>query len=172
MANTYVKIGSTVTVGVLGAASIDFTSIPSTYTDLKLVISARTNRAVVSDGIVCKLNSATTGYNTRLLEGDGAAASSYNVTSYAGFVAFADGASATSNTFSSNEFYFPNYLSSNSKSVSVDSVNENNATTAYADLGAGLQTATTTISSITLTTQLSNNFVQYSTASLYGIKST
>ena len=33
MANTYVAI-ATVTVGSGGAASIDFTSIPATYTDL------------------------------------------------------------------------------------------------------------------------------------------
>jgi hypothetical protein len=36
--------------------------------------------------------------------------------------------SGTSNTFSSTEIYIPNYTSSNNKSVSVDSVTENNAT--------------------------------------------
>ena len=38
--NTLVKI-QTVTVGSGGASSIDFTSIPQTYTDLCLVYSAR-----------------------------------------------------------------------------------------------------------------------------------
>jgi len=37
MANTLKKI-QTVTVGSGGAASIEFTSIPQTYTDLKLVV--------------------------------------------------------------------------------------------------------------------------------------
>ena len=48
MANTFKKI-QTVTVGSGGAASIDFTSIPQTYTDLKIVLSARTNRANATD---------------------------------------------------------------------------------------------------------------------------
>ena len=41
---TMVKL-QTVTVGSGGASSIDFTNIPQTYTDLKIVLSARTNRA-------------------------------------------------------------------------------------------------------------------------------
>jgi hypothetical protein len=45
MALTYTAI-KTVTVGSGGAANIDFTSIPQTYTDLVLKVSARMNRAV------------------------------------------------------------------------------------------------------------------------------
>ena len=59
MANTYVQIGSTVTVGVSGAASIDFSSIPSTYTDLVLKVSGRSNRVDTVDTIVVKPNGST-----------------------------------------------------------------------------------------------------------------
>ena len=45
---TYIQIGSTVTVGAGGAANITFSSIPSTYTDLKLVWSARSARTAVN----------------------------------------------------------------------------------------------------------------------------
>ena len=45
MATTYTLISS-VTVGSGGAASIEFTSIPSTYTDLVLKLSARSSRNV------------------------------------------------------------------------------------------------------------------------------
>ena len=41
---TYKPI-ATVTVGAGGAASIDFTSIPGTYTDLLVLISARSTRS-------------------------------------------------------------------------------------------------------------------------------
>lgn len=40
MMATYIKIGS-VEVGAGGASSIDFSSIPATYTDLVLKMSAR-----------------------------------------------------------------------------------------------------------------------------------
>jgi hypothetical protein len=41
MATTYTLINSSVTVGSGGAADIEFTSIPATYTDLLLVLSGR-----------------------------------------------------------------------------------------------------------------------------------
>jgi hypothetical protein len=43
MAATY-KLIETVTVGSGGAANIEFTSIPQTYTDLKLVISGKNDK--------------------------------------------------------------------------------------------------------------------------------
>jgi hypothetical protein len=167
MANTYVKIAS-VTVGSGGSASIDFTAIPATYTDLKVVISARSNRASVTDDVVLGLNGVTTNQTTKNIFGTGAAASSASDTKIYGSI---DGASATSSTFSNTEFYIPNYASANYKSVSVDAVNENNATTAYAYLTAGLWSSTAAVTSITMTSYNSASFVQYSTATLYGIKS-
>ena len=46
MPDTFIKIAS-VTVGSGGASSIDFTSIPSTYTDLVVVHSLRGTNAAV-----------------------------------------------------------------------------------------------------------------------------
>jgi hypothetical protein len=77
--------------------------------------------------------------------------------------------SFTASTFANNEVTIPNYTSSNFKSYSVDSVTENNATQAYAIFVAGLWSNTAAITSITLGLS-SANFVQYSTAYLYGIK--
>ena len=61
---TYTLI-STVTVGAGGAASIDFNSIPGTYTDLLLVVSVRSTRpAATNDGLFMSINgsgSSTTG---------------------------------------------------------------------------------------------------------------
>jgi hypothetical protein len=49
MANTYEAI-ATVEVGSGGAATIEFTSIPATYTDLVVKVSARNARVDVIDG--------------------------------------------------------------------------------------------------------------------------
>jgi uncharacterized protein YfaP (DUF2135 family) len=166
MANTYVKIGSTVTVGVGGAASIDFTSIPATYTDLVIKVCGRTNRAAVFDDILISFNGSTASFSGRELYGDGAAAASITTGRAA---SIATGSTATASTFGNSEIYVPNYAGSTNKSFSVDGVQETNATTAYAIMIAGLWSNTAAINQVTLTPSVGTLFSQYSTASLYGI---
>jgi hypothetical protein len=164
MANTYTAI-ATVTVGSGGAANIEFTSIPATYTDLVVYVSARFNNN--TSPFYLYFNGSGSNYSDRRLTGNGAAASSN--TSSTIRVGNFNGTDTTSNTFSSHFIYIPNYAASTNKSVSVDSVSENNATTAYAQLIAGLWSDTAVITSIKLQ-EGTDNFVQYSTATLYGIK--
>lgn len=165
MANTYTLISS-VTVGSGGASSIDFTSIPATYTDLLVVLSGRTNRATyTADNLTPKFNTSTANFTFRALSGDGNV--TYSDTSY--IPAFTASA-ATANTFSNVLIYVPNYTSSNYKSISIDSVTEHNGTTAYANLSAGLWSQTAAITSFGLQSATSSTIQQYSTAYLYGIK--
>jgi hypothetical protein len=164
MADTFVKI-ATVTVGGTSPATIDFTSIPSTYTDLVLKLSLRTNRAAISDGIEIRLNGATTNNSGRRLTGSGSAAAS-SVSVYGNMA----GNSATASTFGNAEVYIPNYAGSNNKSFSMDTVSENNATAADMTLNANLWSQTTAVSSITIAISDGTAFQQYSTATLYGIK--
>jgi len=163
---TYIQIGSTVTVGAGGAASIDFTSIPSTYTDLVLKISGRISLAQIYGAFWLNINGLTTNRTYRYLEGNGAAASSGSGTNTN--ISTGQGNSTTASTFANVEIYFPNYAGSTNKSFSVDSVGENNATTAYSDLYAALWSSTAAINQLTLLPE-SGTFQQYSTASLYGI---
>jgi len=106
------------------------------------------------------------------LRGTGSAASSYSEASQTSINFFnaVDAAAATANTFSNNELYIPNYAGSTNKSVSFDSVQENNGTTANAVLFAGLWSNTAAINRVTLASSGSNKFVQHSTAYLYGVK--
>lgn len=164
MPNTMTLI-SAVTVGAGGASSIDFTSIPSTYTDLCLKYSTRCT-AGANVAIVLSLNGSSTSFSNKFLEGSGSAAASgsYQSGRYLGVAG--DGATSTPNN---GELYVPNYAGSTNKSFSVDAVGENNGTLAYADLGAGLWSNTAAINQITIACT-SGNFSQYSTAYLYGIK--
>ena len=166
MAYTYSKI-ATVTVGSGGVSSIDFLAIPQNYTDLVLKVSARGTRASVYDQMYFSINGGVSGDGSaKYLLGTGSAASSGN----AGLqIGYADGANATASTFGNSEIYFPNYAGSNQKSASSDSVIENNGTEAEAIMMANLWPFTAAINRITLTTN-SGNFVQYSSATLYGIK--
>lgn len=163
---TYIQIGSTVTVGAGGAANIDFSSIPSTYTDLVLKVSARTSDSNVGQVVNIAFNGSSASITARLLYGNGAAAISSTSTSNG---LWTSGNSATASTFGNAELYFPNYAGSTNKSWSSDSVTETNGTTAYTILLAGLWSNTAAINQITLTPGASANFAQYSTASLYGI---
>jgi hypothetical protein len=170
MANTYVKIAS-VSVGILGAASIDFTSIPATYTDLIVKITTRNVTSGISAFRMGFNGSTAANYNYKQLQGSGSAASSgggSSAISTANEVGLSDGNTSTASTFSSNEIYISNYASSTGKSWSSDGVEEENATAAYSRLTAGYWTLTNAITSITFTAD-SGNFAQYSTATLYGI---
>jgi len=86
-----------------------------------------------------------------------------------GYIGDATGASATASTFGNQEVYFPNYAGATNKSYSADSAGENNATTAYLTLSAGLWSQTSAITSLEFYDRGVGNFVQYSSAYLYGI---
>ena len=166
---TYQLISS-VTVGSGGASSIDFTSIPATYTDLLVVCSIRYTGTPnqIADVTWIQFNSATTNQTSRMLGGAGNSTYSYTDTKIFGQ---ANGVSSTASTFSNTTFYIPNYAGSTNKSVSIDGVTENNATTAYDEMTAGLWSNTAAITSITLKEYGgTKTMVQYSTAYLYGIK--
>ena len=167
MPTTFTLIASS-TVGSGGAASIDFTSIPSTYTDLVLKCSVR-NSVSSSKELWLNFNSSTANGSARVLSGNGSTASSYTATRIEG-IGYTNGPATTSNTFTSVDFYIPNYAGSNNKSVSADAVNENNATLGYNELTASLWSNTAAITSISVVLAVAETFAQYSTAYLYGIK--
>jgi hypothetical protein len=75
---------------------------------------------------------------------------------------------STADTFCNSELYIPNYTSSDQKSISIDSVNENNATTAYTVPMAYLWDNTSVISSIRIYAD-SSAFAEHSSVYLYGI---
>jgi hypothetical protein len=164
MANTMTLIAS-YTVGAGGASSIDFTSISSAYTDLKIIASTR---MAGSSANYITLNGSSSTFTNKLLYGNGGVAVSAAPTGNR--AVDQNDSSTTASTFSNLEIYIPNYAGSNNKSFSQDGVTENNGTTAYAEMWASLWSTTSAITSLSLTAG-SSTFVQYSTAYLYGIKS-
>jgi hypothetical protein len=150
------------------AASVTFSNIPqSGYTDLKIVASARaTNTNVHYNQHLLTINGSTSSFSGKRLWGDGSSPASYPTTRNSGL--FNSNAS-TANTFANTEIYFTNYLSSNNKSFLVETAEENNATASYVEMIAGLWSNTAAINSITLTPEISGDYMQYSTFSLYGL---
>ena len=165
MATTYTLISS-VTVGSGGAANIEFTSIPATYTDLVVKTTGRSSGSDTSMALSFNNNAANK--TTRYLYGTGSsAASSSNNDMY--ITSALVPSTSTASTFGNAELYIPNYAGSNYKSSSVDGVSENNATASNVAITANLWSDAAAITSIKLTPAGGGNFVQYSTAYLYGI---
>jgi hypothetical protein len=165
MANTFELIASS-TVGAGGASSIDFTSIPSTFTDLCVKVSVRCSQSQIYGEFQIAFNNTGTSFSTRLLEGNGGSVASY--TSFRR-IGVATGANATASTFGNAEIYIPNYSGSTIKSFTADGVSENNGTSAWTDLVAGLWSNTAAINQVTVSPE-TGTFLQYSTAYLYGVK--
>jgi hypothetical protein len=170
MANTYTLIASNTLSS--SAASVTFSSIPNTYTDLVLRLSTRTDVAGQAiKSITLTFNSiGGTAYSSTRLQGDGSSAASGRVSNAASLVLHfaSEGATATSNTFSNNEIYIPSYTISANKPISSITAQENNQTNAYVVAHAGLLSDTAVISSITLSVS-TDNFVSGSSFYLYGL---
>lgn len=167
MPNTFIKL-STITVGASGAASIDFTNIPQTFTDLLLKFSVRGDNtgSVGNLYVLGAFNGVTTNRTFRRVSGNGSSVQSDNG-SLAQFGVVTN-ATHTASIFSNSEVYIPNYTSSNNKPYSLDTTAENNGAATEVALFTGLWSSSAAITQITLTPS-ANNFVQYSTATLYGI---
>jgi hypothetical protein len=171
MANTYELIASN-TVGSGGVSSVTFSSIPSTYTDLKIVASTRSAKADTTDYLYFTFSGSSSYAATKILYGSGSGTGSFNWSTVSGITAGIINAAINSgSTFTSSDIYIPNYLVSQYKAVSSDTTQEGNTGSGiYATMTAGLSNSNTAISSITLATESGSNFVQYSSFYLYGIK--
>lgn len=169
MALTYVALAKT----NLGAsqANVEFTTIAGTYTDLVLICSPRGDAANSTRSMTMQFNANATGYSDRRAYGTGAAVAGDNNVYGTDEIYLGEAASAggTASTFSSIEIYIPNYAGSSHKTVSISSVSEQAATTAFSQIITGLWANTDAITSIKLFIQ-SGSFASGSTFDLYGIK--
>ena len=177
MANTLVLLEK-ITVNA-GVSSVTFSNIPQTgYNDLILKMSLRddTNSGSYQQ-LSYRFNGSTANYSTRAVYADGATPGSGTTTTNTPTIGGTWGRltsyginqpNTTASTFTSFEWTIPNYTVSQYKSFSCDYVTENNGTTAYQEMIAGLWSDTSAINSIAIT-PYSGNFAQYSTLSLYGV---
>jgi hypothetical protein len=173
MANTY-RLITKQTVGSGGVSSVTFSSIPQTYTDLKILISAQ-NTGSGSDAanMFMTVNGITSSYSNRFVYGTattaGSNANSNNLTDKTQVGNYpVVGSSAWGNT----EVYIPNYTNNSVKSYSVDSIAEINSSTTYQNyltLLAGYLPTSSAITTINLIS-ISNLISENSTFYLYGIK--
>lgn len=157
------------------AASVTFSAIPATYTDLVLRYTARSDESGTTNANYMIVNSETGNvYSDTYLYGYGSTTTSgrNTNTSNRAFLSYIGvDSGATSNTFSSVELYFPNYNSTTNKPVSLFGVSENNSsTTNVVNISAILLRITSGVTTINIAPPSANNFVSGSSFFLYGIK--
>lgn len=176
MANTYQKIAGT-TVDNSAPKVIEFTSIPGTFTDLLLSISARTTANVNADSgaMYVRFNSSTSNFNTIRLDGYTSTISTDSPARL--FATYGGGTQVTANTFNNVELYITNYASSNTKNAlsfygSEDATVNNNWDIGMTANSWNNTSAITNIRIALSSDENGNSFAQYSKIVLYGIKNT
>lgn len=157
---------NTITLGS-SASTIDFSSIPATYTDLLLLVSPRS--ATGGNAMTLRFNNSSSGYSDKRLSSTGASitATSNYLTDQL-ICGYASSSAETSFTYGSNSIYIPNYAGSATKSVTIEGTYEKDGNGNYMSIITGAWSNTAAISSITLYIY-SGTFDSNTTASLYGI---
>lgn len=165
---TYTLISSNVLSST--AASVTFSSIPATYTDLVVRYSTRCDAAVQFRLAYIELNATASSYSETYLELNGATATTARATaqSFIGYLRV-PGTTATSNSFSNGEFYVPSYAASQNKPMLVFNATEDNSVTSYMLVEAALWSNTAAITQIKFGLDGSGSFVSGSSFYLYGV---
>lgn len=149
------------------ASSFTFSSIPGTYTDLRLVIVPITGSAS-DDNFVLRFNGDTTGntlYSMTKLSGNGTAASSSRIGNDEWWNLIVGRGVSSTPTMQSVDLF--SYAGSTFKTGLITSQADNNGSGTVVRQ-VGLYRSTSAITQITVST-LSNNLVAGTTATLYGI---
>lgn len=146
--------------------------VPSGFTDIKLLMSARTTGSGTANNIGVYLNGSSSSYTGRYTGGQGNyAAVSSSLTGGDGPLTIWTanfGGDSTANTFANSEIYIPNYTASVNKTFHTESVVENNSADGRVCLTTTTWANTAAVTSIVLTPQ-TGSFLANSTFTLYGI---
>jgi len=168
-----VPIATTV-VGSGGAANVEFTSIPSTYTHLQIRVLARSDRSAGVDIVSLRMNNDTGGnYADHLLYGDGSSAQTDRNTSASKInIQRLASDNLSASIFSGFVIDILDYANTNKyKTIRYLGGFDANGS-GRIGLGSGLWQSTSTITSLKFQgLEFSSNYKEFTTFALYGIKS-
>ena len=168
--NSYESI-QTVTVGGGGAANIEFTSIPATYTHLQIRGISRSDSGGLNQ-LYFTFNSDTgNNYANHILYGDGATAVATKVQPAARMsLGMHTGSSISASIFGTCIVDILDYATANKNRVARSLSGADANGSGYVWYTSGLWVNTNAVTSIKIVPE-NGNFVQYSSFALYGIKS-
>lgn len=162
---TFYKI-QTVAVSATSQSSIEFTSIPQTYTDLFVIMNGKITGST-PQGTYITFNTTGGTYTGMYMIGDSTTANSGALAQYIGS-AYGTGGTADSHNLTIVEI--AGYTSSNPKPFQVKNYApcSTTSTNQYRNIISGNWSGNNGITTITLTT--TGDWIQKSEATLYGIK--
>jgi len=168
--NSYESI-ATVTVGSGGAAIVEFTSIPATYTHLQIRMNVRSNRAVAVENFSMMFNSTSSNqYVGHYLYANGATAGAGNeLNQNSGAGAYIAGDSAGANIFGAAVTDILDYANTNKYKVTRSLGGSDQNGSGNIMFASSLWQNTAAINSIRFLSG-GTGWVQYSSFALYGIK--
>lgn len=163
---TYVPI-ATQTLGS-AVATVTFSSIPSSYTDLVLISNAAsTGTSIYNTYVQFNADTSGTSYSSTVLEGNGTAALSTKYTNRAWI--YVDAYGTLTNSFSNNAILnVQNYANTSTYKTLIGRTNRASGTNAETVAVVGLWRSTAAISTLLYTVD-SSTFAIGSTFTLYGI---
>lgn len=167
MPATYDKIASTT---LSSAGTITFSSIPSTYTDLRLILTGGTTRGTTSDSIRLQYNSDTgTNYSSIYIRGNGSAISTAKYSSQTS--QFIDGIRLVGTTYGLTSMIIYDIFNYSNTSINKSTLARSSGAEDWGAVASvGLWRNTAAISTIYLQGDTVANFAIGTTAVLYGIK--
>lgn len=170
MPTTYEPIATSTITGST-VASVTFSSIPSTYTDLAVVIQARGTFAQDGIDVTFIFNGDNSGgnYSVNYINGNGTTVNSGRNSAGIGYFSFVPAGNNTAGVYSANVHHIMNYANTTTYKTTLGKISFPGN---QAGANVGLWRSTAAISSIQL--QISNGsqgyYVTGSTLTLYGIK--
>lgn len=169
----YFESIATVIVPSAGAANVEFTNIPNSYTHLQIRIFGRSARVNTVDALNLRFNSDTDFYYAdHWLYGDGSSASATGGGGVAQIqLVRIAGDSASSSVFGSIIVDILDYTNTNKFKTIRSLGGADNNGSGQVNFVSGLWRKTDAITSIILTPSTSTNWKQYSHVALYGIRS-
>ena len=152
-------------------AIIEFMDIPQNFTDLKLLIFARSSYSPSCDLVSMRFNNISTGYSSRRLYGVAPTGVGTDTSAGSTLVNLGPISSSgmTANSFGSIECLIPNYTSNIDKSFSANGVAPDNGPYPQIEINNGTWNNTQAITRITLDLIQGGDYLAGSTVSLYGI---
>lgn len=166
MPATYEPIATT-TLGS-DTASVTFSSITGSYTDLVLIVAGRDTNTSASDNYYLRFNSDSgSNYSVTRLQGNGSTAASNRGSNLnVGYIGYVPGANASADSFSANVVHINNYSNTTTNKTSIG---RSAVANDYAAAFVMLWRSTSAITSILIAPD-AGNWKSGSTFTLYGIK--
>jgi hypothetical protein len=166
--NSYSSI-ATQTVGSGGASSITFSSIPSTYTHLQVRLFGRQSSGGFDQAHIQFNSDTSNNYATHNLNGNGSSAGTgYTTSTNKISVSAISGSNQNANVFCGSVIDILDYANVNKNKTTRALSGVDNNGDGYVWFVSGVWMNSAAVNTITLI--CGANFVQYTTAALYGIK--